>query len=81
MARTEHKRWRWARFPQRESCAEFLSRAQSLGIPEIEVEALDEVGVRFSAPTALEVGVACMVDAHGGRVMPSVDPWVTRRTG
>lgn len=78
---TEDKRWRWARFPQRESCAEFLSRAQSLDIPGVEVEALDEVGIRFSAPTALEVGVACMVDAHGGRIMPSGDLLLARRTG
>jgi len=69
-----HNRWRTARFNSNEERAEFVSHAESIGLEGVEVETLDdELRVRFRAPAKFEIGLAGMVDAHGGKVLPSVD--------
>ena len=69
-----HSRWRTARFNSREERAEFVVHAESIGLEGLEVEMLDDdVRVRFRAPAKFEIGLAGMVDAHGGKVLPSVD--------
>jgi hypothetical protein len=69
-----HSRWRTARFNSREERAEFVTHAKSIDLEGIEVETLDdELRVRFRAPAKFEIGLAGMVDAHGGKVLPSVD--------
>lgn len=69
-----HSRWRTARFNSREERAEFVVHAKSIGLEGLDVEMLDDdVRVRFRAPAKFEIGLAGMVDAHGGKVLPSVD--------
>ena len=66
--------WRTARFNTGEERAEFVTHAKSIGLEGVEVETLeDELRVRFRAPAKFEIGLAGMVDAHGGKVLPSVD--------
>ena len=74
-----HGRWRTARFNSGEERAEFVTHARSIGLDGIEVETLDEdeLRVRFRAPAKFEIGLAGMVDAHGGKVLPSPDPTQT----
>lgn len=69
-----HSRWRTARFNSSEERAEFVVHAESIGLEGLEVEMLDDnVRVRFRAPARFEIGLAGMVDAHGGKVVPSAD--------
>jgi hypothetical protein len=69
-----HSRWRTARFNTREERAEFVVHAKSIGLDGLEVEMLeDDVRVRFRAPAKFEIGLAGMVDAHGGKVLPSLE--------
>jgi hypothetical protein len=69
---SEMRQWRRARFCSVEERTEFISRATNLGLNGIEVESLDDdVGIRFKAPARFEIGLAHMIDAHGGKVMPS----------
>ena len=64
--------WRLARFPSDLERNEFVNHALSLEIDGIEVVPLDNYPhVRFRAPAQLELGIAAMVDAHGGRIVPS----------
>jgi len=67
-------RWRTARFCSREAREEFIDHARAIPLDGIEVEPLDdELRVRFRAPARFEIGLACMVEAHGGKVLPSCD--------
>ena len=71
---SDPRRWRLAKFRCQEHRESFLARAAELGIETIEVEPLDdELGIRFRAPSRLEVGMATMVGAHGGRLIPCGD--------
>jgi hypothetical protein len=68
-----------ARFNNTEERAEFIYHAESIGLEGVEIEKLeDDLRVRFRAPAKFEIGLAGMVDAHGGKVLPSVDPPVRR---
>ncbi len=68
----DRNQWRLARFGSREERAEFIDHARSIELEGIEVEPLpDDLRVRFRAPAKLEIGLAGMVDAHGGKVLPS----------
>jgi hypothetical protein len=69
-----HNRWRTARFSSAEARAEFIDHARAIEIEGIEVEPLeDSLRVRFRAPARFEIGLAGMVDAHGGKVLPSCE--------
>lgn len=71
----DYNRWRMARFGTPEERAEFIDHARAIPLDGIEVEPLeDALRVRFRAPARFEVGLAGMVDAHGGIVLPSPDP-------
>jgi len=70
---TVSKRWRRARFARPEQCAEFLERARALELCGLELEGLNELTVRFCVPPQYEIGMAGMVEAHGGRIMPTPD--------
>jgi len=75
----DHNRWRMARFGSPEERAEFIDHARAIPLDGIEVEPLeDALRVRFRAPARFEIGLAGMVDAHGGKVLPSADPVETR---
>jgi hypothetical protein len=66
--------WRTARFNSTEARTEFIDHANSIGLDGVEVEPLgDEHRVRFRAPAKFEIGLAGMVDAHGGKVLPSLE--------
>jgi len=66
------QRWRVARFRNEELRAEFIAHAGELHIDGLEVEKIDgQVEVRFRAPAEVEVGIAQMVGAHGGTVVPA----------
>jgi hypothetical protein len=68
-------RWRTARFNTAEERAEFMDHARSMDLDGIEIEPLeDRLRIRFRAPARFEVGLAGMVHAHGGKVLPSPDP-------
>ena len=72
-------RWRTARFGSAEEREEFIDHARAIALDGIEVEPLeDTTRVRFRAPARFEIGLAGMVDAHGGKVLPSPDPVETR---
>ena len=66
--------WRVARFADPGKRDEFIDHARSLDVPDIEVEVLDDARLRFRAPTRFEIGIAYMVDAHGGKIIPSAAP-------
>lgn len=67
-------RWRLAKFPDEQRRAEFVEHAHAMGLDGLEVEVLEtNVRVRFRAPARYEVGLADMIAAHGGKVMPSPD--------
>lgn len=67
----ESKRWRTARFHNEEELAEFLGHAEGLEIDGLEVERVEDSDrVRFSAPARVEVGIAQMIAAHGGKLVP-----------
>ncbi len=53
---------------------EFVSCVRKLTVEGIEVESLygQTVRIRFRAPARVEVGVAGMIAAHGGKVLPAV---------
>jgi len=69
---SDMRQWRRARFCTAEERSEFIDRATNLGLNGIEVESLDDdVGIRFKAPARFEIGLAEMIGAHGGKVMPS----------
>jgi len=69
------RQWLRAQFCSGEERTEFISRASNLGLNDIEVESLeDDVGIRFKAPARFEIGLADMIGAHGGKVMPSLKP-------
>ena len=77
-----NNRWRIARFNNREERAEFVDHANSIGLDGVEVEALeDEVRVRFRAPARFEIGLAGMVEAHGGKVLPSCEQPEPQKVG
>ncbi|HXV76055.1 MAG TPA: hypothetical protein VD788_06995 [Candidatus Polarisedimenticolaceae bacterium] len=67
--------WRQARFNNAEERSEFIEHARSIDLDGIEVEPVDndDVRVRFRAPAKFEIGLAGMVHAHGGKVLPSAD--------
>jgi hypothetical protein len=67
--------WRTARFSTNDERAEFIDHARSIDLDGIEVEPIDgdDVRVRFRAPARFEIGLAGMVHAHGGKVLPTVD--------
>lgn len=67
------KPWRTARFASAEQRDEFVSSVGRLTVAGIEVESLGGDGsrIRFRAPARVEVGVAGMIAAHGGKVLPS----------
>jgi hypothetical protein len=68
----EGKRWRVARFQSEELRTEFIAHALALGIDGLEVEPIDDQReVRFRAPTEVEVGIANMIGAHAGKVIPA----------
>ena len=67
-------RWRVARFSSERQREEFLEHARAMALEGLEVEPLSEdLRVRFRAPARYEVGVAGMVIAHGGKVLPTLD--------
>lgn len=68
------KPWRTARFDNTEQRDEFVSCVRKLTVEGIEVESLygQAVRIRFRAPARVEVGVAGMITAHGGKVLPTV---------
>jgi hypothetical protein len=69
---SDDRQWRTARFRNTDQRAEFIKHARSMGIDGIEVEPLpDEIGIRFTAPAQVAVGLAGMIGAHGGKVMPA----------
>jgi hypothetical protein len=71
----EGRPWRIARFRSEELRAEFILHALALEIDGLEVEPIDgERVVRFRAPARVEVGIASMVGAHGGKLVPSAQP-------
>lgn len=71
---TDQGRWRTARFNSSEERAEFVVHAESIGLEGLELEMVDDgIRVRFRAPARFEVGLAGMVDAHGGKVLPSAE--------
>jgi len=71
---TEPRRWRMARFGTAEARAEFVEHARSIGLEGVEIEPSgDDLRVRFRAPARFEIGLACMVEAHGGKVLPSAE--------
>ena len=73
MAYPSH-RWRTARFCSAEARAEFIDHARAIALEGIEVEPLeDALRVRFRAPARFEIGLADMVEAHAGKVLPSCD--------
>ena len=67
--------WRTARFNNDDERSEFIDHARSIDLDGIEVEPIDgeEPRVRFRAPAKFEIGLAGMVHAHGGKVLPSAD--------
>ena len=67
--------WRTAKFNNDDERLEFIDHARSIDLDGIEVEPIDgdEPRVRFRAPAKFEIGLAGMVHAHGGKVLPSVD--------
>lgn len=68
------KRWRMAKFTKAEELDEFVRHAGDLDIEDFELESVEDgVSVRFSAPARVEVGIAQMIEAHGGRMMPVAD--------
>jgi len=70
-----HNRWRTARFNSAEARTEFIDHARAIPLDGIEVEPLDDVlRVRFRAPARFEIGLATMVEAHDGKVLPSCEP-------
>jgi len=67
-------RWRLAKFPDEQRRAEFVEHAHAMALDGLEVEVLEGNGrVRFRAPARYEVGLAGMITAHGGKVLPSPD--------
>jgi len=72
--------WRTARFRTEELRAEFLAHARELRIDGFEVESIDgRIEIRFRAPAEVEVGIAQMIGAHGGKVVPGpVEPQLIR---
>ncbi len=67
-------RWRLARFPSEQKRAEFVEHAHAMSLDGIEVEVLPgSERVRFRAPARYEVGLAGMIMAHGGKVLPTLD--------
>ena len=76
-----HNRWRTARFNSAEARAEFIDHARAIPLDGIEIEPLeDELRVRFRAPARFEIGLAGMVEAHEGKVLPSCEPYYEVRT-
>jgi hypothetical protein len=67
--------WRTARFNNTDERSEFIDHARSIDLDGIEVEPIDDddVRARFRAPAKFEIGLAGMVHAHGGKVIPSAD--------
>lgn len=65
-------RWRVARFQSEQLRTEFIAHALALGIDGLEVEPIDGLTeVRFRAPAEVEVGIANMIGAHAGKVIPA----------
>ncbi len=65
-------RWRSARFRSPEERDEFVDHARSIDLKGFDLETLpDGLRVRFRAPARFEIGLAGMVDAHGGTILPS----------
>jgi hypothetical protein len=76
------QRWRVARFRNEELRAEFIAHASELAIDGLEVQKIDgQVEVRFRAPAEVEVGIAQMVGAHGGKLVPCSPELQTVRSG
>ena len=66
-------RWRMARFLNLEQRTEFIQHLHSIDLPGVQLEMLDpENRVRFCAPAKYEIGLAGMVAAHGGKLLPSL---------
>ena len=67
-------RWRLAKFPDEQQRAEFVEHAHAMELEGLEVEVLEgSERVRFRAPARYEVGLAGMIMAHGGKVLPTPD--------
>lgn len=65
-------RWRKARFGTREQRTEFIDHSRTIDAEGLEVEPFGcETDVRFRAPASLELAIAEMIDAHGGKMMPT----------
>lgn len=70
----DDRRWRAARFRTREDRTEFITHVKGLKTKGIKVERLEETSIRFRAPAEVEVGIAGMIEAHGGKVVPVLEP-------
>jgi hypothetical protein len=67
-------RWRLAKFPDEQRRAVFVEHAHAMGLDGLEIEVIESNGrVRFRCPARYECGLADMIAAHGGKVMPSPD--------
>jgi len=67
-------RWRLARFPDEQKRAEFVEHAHAMDLDGLEVEVLEgSERVRFRAPARYEIGLAGMITAHGGKVLPTLE--------
>lgn len=70
----ESQRWRLARFATSEQRAEFIEHVTAIRLENVEIDTLDDgQRVRFRAPARFEIGLASMIAAHGGKVLPSAD--------
>jgi len=66
------RNWRVARFKTGDLRAEFVAHALALKIDGLQVEPIErEAEIRFRAPAEFEVGIANMIVAHGGKVIPT----------
>ena len=64
--------WRIARFRSDELRTEFIVHALALRIDGLEVEPVEgDLEVRFRAPAEVEVGIANMIVAHDGKLVPT----------
>jgi len=70
----DDRRWRAARFRTPEDRSEFITHVKGLTVKGIRVERFEETSIRFSAPAEIEVGIAGMIEAHGGKVVPVLQP-------
>ena len=66
------ERWRMARFRTEALREEFIEHARAVCSEAVEVEPLDDgLTLRFRAPARVELGLAEMVSAHQGILVPT----------